>query len=68
MSAFPLMPRDSTSARDRAIAAAANDVVRALDRYAKVAEDHGEHVLRENAHRDSRKYEALTVCAMEPRP
>lgn len=64
MSAFPLLPTRSDSPRDRALAAATNDAIRALITLANVADEYGAGVVCANATSDANKYEALLSVEM----
>ncbi len=58
MSAFPLLPANSASPRDRALSAAANDAMRACQRLAEAAVEHGAQRLADVAIASALRVEA----------
>lgn len=62
---FPLLPTRSDSARDRALSAAANDAMLALQRLADVAVKHGAQRLADVAIASALRVEAVARVEME---
>lgn len=65
MNDFPLLPTRSSSPRDRSLAAAANDAMRACQRLAEAAVEHGAQRLADVAIASALRVEACARIEME---